>query len=304
MKKLLNLLRSKDLHAGIARYILSLWMLPYAVTKILRTQFVLLPFALWQQPIESLSGKNIAWAFLGYSPWFQVLLGVLEFVPSILLLFRRTATLGAILLLPMTLSVFLINQALDLWDTTKQVSLILLILNCLILIFNWQTIKKVFLSIIQKGLSFKYFTIELIFNSIIILIALFFSVTDLLGYKDQTNSFTGNWYYGHPNEWILQTEMINDSITNKRLLKCYFGTYGEYSEINDTGLVNRGIIEYNLDEKKQVIEFVNMESNLKNKFNYIITDSTLHLEKIMDHSNNEKIEQTFIRRIINAKAPH
>lgn len=122
-------------------------MLTYAITKILRTQFVLLPFALWQRPLETLSGKNIAWAFLGYSPWFQILLGVLEFIPSILLLFRRTALLGAILLLPMTLSVFSINQALDLWETTKQISLILLALNCLVLIFHWQRIKTV-LSII------------------------------------------------------------------------------------------------------------------------------------------------------------
>lgn len=302
MKRTLIFLKSKELYLGLTRYILGLWVLTYAITKILRTQFVLLPFALWQRPLETLSGKNIAWAFLGYSPWFQILLGVLEFVPSILLLFRRTALLGAILLLPMTLSVFLINQALDLWETTKQISLILLALNCLVLIFYWQRIKSVLLVIIQKGLTPRLFKLEVILNIIIISSVSFFSLTDLLNYKNQTNQLTGDWYNGRPNEWILQSEKINDSTLNPRLVKCYFGSYGEYSEINDTGFVKRGTIVYNIDENKHLVTFTKQKNSMKNTFNYTITDSTLQLIKLVNSSNNSRLNQTFKRRIINEKA--
>ena len=302
MKRTLIFLKSKELYLGLTRYILGLWVLTYAITKILRTQFVLLPFALWQRPLETLSGKNIAWAFLGYSPWFQILLGVLEFIPSILLLFRRTALLGAILLLPMTLSVFSINQALDLWETTKQISLILLALNCLVLIFYWQRIKSVLLVIIQKGLTSKLFKLEVILNIIIISSVSFFSLTDLLDYKNQTNQLTGDWYNGLPNEWLLQSEKINDSTLNPRLVKCYFGSYGEYSEINDTGFVKRGTIVYNIDENKHLVTFTKQENNMKNTFSYTITDSTLQLTKLVDSSNNSRLNQTFKRRIINEKA--
>lgn len=301
MKRAFNFLKNKDLYLGLTRYILGLWMLTYAITKILRTQFVLLPFALWQRPLETLSGKNIAWAFLGYSPWFQVLLGVLEFIPSILLLFRKTALLGAILLLPMTLSVFLINQALDLWETTKQISLILIVLNCLVLIFHWQTIKNVFSTIIQKSLTFKLLKLEVILNIVIISSVSFFSVTDLLEYKSQTNLFTGDWYNGLPNEWTLQSEKVNDSLLTPKLLKCYFGSYGEYSEINDTGFVKRGTIKYNTDENTHLITFTKQGNNIKNIFNYTLTDSTLQLTKLVDSSNKLKLTQVFKKRIINKK---
>ena len=299
MKRTLNFLKSKEFYLGLTRYILGLWILTYAITKILRTQFVLLPFALWQRPLETLSGKNIAWAFFGYSPWFQILLGVLEFIPSILLLFRKTTLLGAILLLPMTLSVFLINHALDLWETTKQISLILIALNCLVLIFHWQTIKNVFSTIIQRGLTFKLLKAELILNIIIISSVSFFSVTDLLDYKSQTNHFTGDWYNGLPNEWTLQSEKVNDSILNHRLLKCYFGSYGEYSEINDTGLVKRGTIKYKINENTHLITFTKQGNNVKNTFNYTLTDSTLQLIKLVDSSNNSRLTQIYKRRIIN-----
>ena len=276
-------------------------MLTYAITKILRTQFVLLPFALWQRPLETLSGKNIAWAFLGYSPWFQILLGVLEFIPSILLLFRKTALLGAILLLPMTSSVFLINHALDLWETTKQISLILIALNCLVLIFHWQKIKSVFSTIIQKGLTFKLFKLEVILNIIIISSVSFFSITDLLDYKSQTNQLTGDWYNGIPNEWTLQSEKVNDSSLNPRLLKCYFGSYGEYSEINDTGFIKRGTIKYNTNENTHLITFAKKGNSINNIFYYTLTDSTLQLSKLVDSSRNLRLTQIFKKRIINKK---
>ena len=202
---MISFLKRKDLYLGIARYSLGLWMLTYAITKILRTQFVVLPFAVWERTLESLSGKNIAWAFLGYSPWFQILLGVLEFIPSILLLFRRTTLLGAILLLPMTLNVFLINHALDLWDATKQIALILLILNCLVILFYWETVAIVFNKIIRKTVSFKFTALEIALNIIIVTIVSYFIVSDLLDYKSRTNFLTGDWLNGHPNELILQS---------------------------------------------------------------------------------------------------
>ena len=301
MKKVITFLKRKDLYLGISRYILGLWMLTYATTKILRTQFVVLPFAIWERNLESLSGKNIAWAFLGYSPWFQILLGILEFIPSILLLFRRTTLLGAILLLPMTLNVFLINHALDLWDATKQISLILLILNCLVIIFYWETVTTIFNKIIRRTVSFKFTTIEISINVIVSVIVLYFSVSDLLDYKSRTNFLTGDWFNGHPNEWILQSEKINDSTLKPRLLKCYFGSYGEYSEINDTGYVKRGVFEYNLVEKSQVIEFTMPDSTIKYTYHFVSTDSTLQLDKLLDSTKNQKLTQVFKKRIIKDK---
>ena len=54
---------------------------------------------------------ELTWAFLGFSTWFSILLGFLELVPGFLLLFKRTKFLGAILLFPSLLGVFLVNNA-------------------------------------------------------------------------------------------------------------------------------------------------------------------------------------------------
>jgi hypothetical protein len=301
MKKLGAFFKQQDLYLGLTRYILGLWMLTYAITKILRTQFVVLPFAIWQRPLESLSGKNIAWAFLGYSPWFQILLGFLEFIPSLLLLFRRTTLLGAILLLPMTLNVFLINHALDLWDATKQISLILLVLNFLVLAFYWKTIRLIFSKVLQLSISFKKVWVEAILNLMIISFVVYPIVTDLLDYKSQKNFLTGDWLNGHPNEWILQSEKVNDSILQPRILKCYFGSYGEYSEINDTGFVKRGGIKYSLDEKSHSISFTKSNSSLKNTFHFSITDSSLQINKLVDSTTNLTLIQVFKKRVIHEK---
>ena len=58
---------------------------------------------------------------------------MLETVPGLLLLFRRTWRLGALLLFPVMLNVVLINYALELWLDTRIVSSVLLALNIFLL---------------------------------------------------------------------------------------------------------------------------------------------------------------------------
>jgi hypothetical protein len=51
----------------------------------------------------------LAWAYLGYAPWFQRLLGVAEFVPALMLFFRRTARLAAVLMFAVLVNITLVN---------------------------------------------------------------------------------------------------------------------------------------------------------------------------------------------------
>jgi hypothetical protein len=165
MNQLFTFFTKKYFYLTITRYLLGIVMIPYGLTKILRTQFVLTGFSLTQlQPLESIPGTTLAWAFLGHSLWFQVLLGFLDLIPAILLLFRRTTLLGAVLMLPVTINVFLINYALDLWVGTKVIGGGLLILNILVLIFHWTKIKSMFKVIIDKAVQFKFTKAETAIN--------------------------------------------------------------------------------------------------------------------------------------------
>jgi len=116
----------------IARYLLGLGILTYGISKLTNFQFQVSPWT-YDHPLIRTSGSMLTWAFLGYQPWFQFLLGVFETVPGLLLLSRRAWRLGALLLFPVLSSVVLINYALELWRDTQIISSVLLLLNLFLL---------------------------------------------------------------------------------------------------------------------------------------------------------------------------
>jgi hypothetical protein len=283
---------------ALLRYFLGFSLLSYGLTKIFQTQFITVSFATWQLPLERLSGIALTWAFLGRSSWFQVLLGFLEFIPAILLLFRRTALLGAILLLPMTLNVFVINHALELWSDTRTLSMQYLAVNVLILLIEWKKIRNILMIIINKGSRFKHFRWEALIILVAVIAYLYPFTKMILDYKGQKNELIGNWFNRHPNEWILQSEKINDSALDHRMLKSYFGVYNSYSEINDTGFVFKGI-SYDLDEKKKTLNLYYKNDSIAHFTYRILNDTLLETQMIIDSSKNVKLTRLFKRRTIN-----
>ena len=298
MKSVIAFIKSKNLYLGIVRYLLGLAMIPYALTKIMRTQFVIIPFSTWGRPLESLSGINLAWAFLGYSEWFQVLVGVLELIPALLLLFRRTCLLGGILMLPMTLNVLLINYALNLWEETKFVALILFALNIVVLIFKWSSIKAVLQVIIGKGIKFNLTPVEFGINTALVIAVGLLAISPLLDYQKQTNDLTGDWYHKHPIEWILQDERLGDSVLAHHELKTYYGPYGNYEEANPVPSLTKPN-KYIIDEHKHLLTLMYPDGEkVKSKY-FLMADTALKLETITDSLKGTKLTQIFTKRVIN-----
>jgi len=296
MKKILAFFTKKHLYLGIVRYVLGAVMIVYAITKILKTQFVVIPFAMWEVPLEKVSGKTLAWAFLGHSGWFEILLGFLELIPGLLLLFRRTTLAGAILLLPVTLNVYLINVALNLWDETKLLSLVLVILNIIVLLFEWRKIRDLIIIVVGK-VKTRFNIWEMAINLILIAVVSFFAIKGLMDYRAQKNILTGDWINNHPFEWKMQSEQLNGRALKARDLKCYFGCYGDYSEMDGKELI-RGI-SYTIDERKKALTFFN-ENTHPTRCTYTLTgDSILQLNKVVDSVKKITVVQVFKRRVVN-----
>lgn len=116
----------------IARFVLGIVIITYGISKLTNTQITVSAWT-YAQPLIRTPGSMLTWAFLGYQPWFQFLLGALEIIPGVLLLFRRTWRLGALLLFPVMLNVVLMNYAMELWLDTRIVSSVLLSLNVFLL---------------------------------------------------------------------------------------------------------------------------------------------------------------------------
>jgi hypothetical protein len=121
----------------VSRLALGLGMLPYGVSKLFDFQFQV-GASQYAKPLGTASGKILTWAFLGYSPAFQFLLGVFETFPAILLLFTRTRRIGAVLLFPVVLNVAMFNYFLDLWPETQRISTIFLLLNAFLLAYDFR----------------------------------------------------------------------------------------------------------------------------------------------------------------------
>jgi hypothetical protein len=95
------------------RYALGLRMVGYGVDKLLALQFGAPVDSQLMQRLGDTSPMNFLWLFMGWSPAYQVFTGAAEFVGALLVLFRRTTTLGVLLLTTVLVNVVMLNLCYD-----------------------------------------------------------------------------------------------------------------------------------------------------------------------------------------------
>jgi hypothetical protein len=95
-------------HLDLLRYLSAFLLFTYGSSKLLGRQFTLSP-EIALRPIGSLSGYQLAWFYYSYSHTYAVILGLTQLAGGALLLFRKTALLGAALMLPVMTNILMIN---------------------------------------------------------------------------------------------------------------------------------------------------------------------------------------------------
>jgi len=90
------------------RYVSAFLLLLYGSSKLLGKQFSVAP-ELALKPVGSLTGYQLVWYYYGYSHVYAILIGLIQLFGAALLLFRKTALLGAALLLPVMTNILMIN---------------------------------------------------------------------------------------------------------------------------------------------------------------------------------------------------
>jgi hypothetical protein len=91
------------------RYISAFLLFGYGLSKLAHMQFHLNQ-ALAQRPIVSLTGYQLTWYYYGYSRTYACIIGLTQVIGARLLLFRKTALLGAIMMLPVMVNILLIDM--------------------------------------------------------------------------------------------------------------------------------------------------------------------------------------------------
>ncbi len=116
---------------GISYY-LSLQLFKYGFNKVFKHQFYLPEPNILYTPLGQLSKDILYWSTIGSSYFYTVTAGLLELLPAILLLFRRTRLLGALLAAGIFVHILMINIGFGI--SVKLYSSFLLFL-CILLIF-------------------------------------------------------------------------------------------------------------------------------------------------------------------------
>jgi uncharacterized membrane protein YphA (DoxX/SURF4 family) len=124
------------------RYNLALTMLGYGFAKVFHTQF---PFPHGDRlltPYGNSSPMGLLWTFMGYSTAYNVFTGGAEVLGGVLLLFRRTTTLGALVVIGVMSNVVMLNFCYDV--PVKLFSSHLLVMALLLTMPDLQRLANVF----------------------------------------------------------------------------------------------------------------------------------------------------------------
>jgi len=106
---------AQDLLRSYLRYVLAFIMLGYGLAKVgsLYNQFPTPEIEQLMKPYGESSPMNLVWTFMGSSRAYTFASGFFEVLGALLLVWRRTATLGALVTAGVTLNIVLLNFCYD-----------------------------------------------------------------------------------------------------------------------------------------------------------------------------------------------
>lgn len=150
---------------SVLRYVLIFAMVAfYGYAKLLNKQFQINYSAL-ETPLKDVPSFHLTWYFFGRSNFQALLYGLVEFIPGILLFFRRTTLLGALLLLPVLGNVLLVNIFNEISWLTLRWATLLIFFDFAILLYYRTEIKQFFAYAKPKlDNSFRQFKKQRLFN--------------------------------------------------------------------------------------------------------------------------------------------
>jgi hypothetical protein len=128
----------------LLRYSIALGLISYGVAKLLPMQFPALSPAILDQRVGELRPMSLLWTFMQYSRPYAFVGGLMEIVAALLLCFRRTATLGAVVCLAVMANVLLLNYAYDV--PVKLYATMIVVSAAALLVYEFPRLSAFFLT--------------------------------------------------------------------------------------------------------------------------------------------------------------
>jgi uncharacterized membrane protein YphA (DoxX/SURF4 family) len=115
----------------LLRYFVALNLLIYGLAKVYKWQFMLPEPNILYTRVGDMHRDMLYWTSMGTSRAYSVFMGVIEVVPAILLLFRRTTLIGAFVAAAVMLNVVAVNFS---FDITVKLHSTTLLLMCIVIL--------------------------------------------------------------------------------------------------------------------------------------------------------------------------
>ena len=126
----------------MVRFYLGIMLIHYGIAKIIKTQFASPDLIRLLTNYGDSSPMGLAWTFFGFSDGYNIFMGIAE-ISCVLLLFRRTVTLGAIIALMVSANVMAVNYFFDV--PVKIISTALVLMSFFLLVPNFYRLRDFFL---------------------------------------------------------------------------------------------------------------------------------------------------------------
>ncbi|WP_299272745.1 DoxX family protein [uncultured Psychroserpens sp.] len=97
----------------ILRVALFVAMLFYGLAKVFNGQFGSPSLELLMQSVGEMSPMGLAWTFMGYSLAYSIFIGFIEILGGVLLLYRKTQTIGSLIIVGVMTNVVVMNLIYD-----------------------------------------------------------------------------------------------------------------------------------------------------------------------------------------------
>jgi len=124
------------------RFSLGLTMFSYGIVKVMGTQFSYPDLDRFIQPMGHFSPVSLLWTFMGVSPAYCFFAGLAECLGGLLLLWRRTTTIGALIVAGVMANVVMLNFCYDV--PVKLYSAHLLLLSLFLLLPDFRRLTDFF----------------------------------------------------------------------------------------------------------------------------------------------------------------
>lgn len=139
------------------RLYLAFYMLVYGFSKVFPFQFPPILYFRLAQPYGESSPMGLAWTFMQFSPYYTAFAGLAEVIGGLLLLNRKTITLGTVILTGVLTNIVMMNLC---YDIPVKISSIHMLLAALILLY-YERIRLIRFFILDKAVPQKEHTIYL-----------------------------------------------------------------------------------------------------------------------------------------------